>query len=90
VVSVAPIFALAIIPVLGLAGAAVDYSRANSIKVGLQAAIDATALAMAKTAPGLAQGAKPAATRWRESELRRPIPTSPALWRRLDKTPQRR
>ena len=33
--SVAPMFALAVIPVFGLVGAAVDYSRANSIKAGL-------------------------------------------------------
>ena len=48
-------FALAIIPVIGFVGAAVDYSRANSIKVGMQAALDATALAMAKLAPTLTQ-----------------------------------
>src|SRR5258708_5871849 len=52
---VAPMFALAIIPVIGLVGAAVDYSRANSVKVAVQAALDATALAMAKSAPGLTQ-----------------------------------
>ena len=38
--SVAPMFALAIVPVVGLTGAAVDYSRANSIKISLQAALD--------------------------------------------------
>jgi len=48
---VAPMFALAIIPVFGLIGAAVDYSRANSVRTGMQSAIDATALAMAKLAP---------------------------------------
>ena len=48
-------FALAIIPVIGLVGAAVDYSRANSIRAGMQAALDATALAMAKLAPTLTQ-----------------------------------
>ena len=42
--NVAPIFAIAIIPVAGLMGAAVDYSRANSIKAAMQAAADATAL----------------------------------------------
>ena len=42
--NVAPIFAIAIIPVAGLTGAAVDYSRANSIKAAMQAAADATAL----------------------------------------------
>src|SRR5262245_45684048 len=52
---VAPMFALAIIPVFGLVGAAVDYSRANAIRAGMQSAIDATALAMAKIAPTLSQ-----------------------------------
>src|SRR5436853_2906213 len=50
---VAPMFAIAVIPVLGLTGAAIDYSRANSVRTGMQAAIDATALAMAKLAPTL-------------------------------------
>ena len=50
---VAPMFALAIVPVFGLVGAAVDYSRANSVRTGMQSAIDATALAMAKLAPTL-------------------------------------
>jgi len=50
---VAPMFALAIIPVIGLVGAAVDYSRANAIKASMQAALDGTALAMAKLAPTL-------------------------------------
>ena len=52
---VAPMFAIAIIPVLGLVGAAVDYSRANSVRAGLQSALDATSLAMAKLAPTLTQ-----------------------------------
>ena len=52
---VAPMFAIAIIPVLGLTGAAIDYSRAASVRTGMQAAIDATALAMAKLAPTLTQ-----------------------------------
>jgi len=50
---VAPIFALAIIPVIGLVGAAIDYSRANTIRTGIQSALDATALAMAKSATTL-------------------------------------
>jgi len=50
---VAPMFAIAIVPVFGLMGAAIDYSRANSVRTGMQAAIDATALAMAKLAPTL-------------------------------------
>jgi Flp pilus assembly protein TadG len=52
---VAPIFALAIIPVIGLVGAAVDYSRGNSVRTALQSALDATALAMAKSAPTLTE-----------------------------------
>jgi Flp pilus assembly protein TadG len=51
--SVAPMFALAVVPIVGLTGAAIDYSRANSVKTSLQAALDATSLAMAKLAPTL-------------------------------------
>ncbi len=46
-------FALATIPIIGFVGAAVDYSHANSIKAAMQAALDATALAMSKTAGSL-------------------------------------
>jgi len=52
---VAPMFALAVVPVIGFVGASVDYSRANSVKAGMQSALDATALAMAKLAPTLTQ-----------------------------------
>src|SRR6478752_6430474 len=52
---VAPMFAIAVIPMFGLVGAAVDYSRASSVRAGMQSAIDATALAMAKLAPTLTQ-----------------------------------
>ncbi len=48
--NVAITFALAAIPILGGVGAAVDYSRANDVKVKLQAAIDATALMLSKEA----------------------------------------
>src|SRR5436190_20811678 len=51
--NVAPIFAIAIIPIVGLTGMAVDYSRGNSMKASVQAALDATALAMARSAPNL-------------------------------------
>ena len=43
-------FALALLPVIGGVGAAVDYSRANDVKVKLQAAIDSTALMLSKEA----------------------------------------
>ena len=52
---VAPMFALAVIPIFGLVGASIDYSRANSARAGLQAALDATSLAMAKLAPTLTE-----------------------------------
>jgi Flp pilus assembly protein TadG len=42
-------FALASLPLVGAVGAAVDYSRANSIKTAMQAAADSTALMLAKT-----------------------------------------
>ncbi len=45
---VAITFALATIPVVGLTGAAVDYSRANLVKTDMQAALDSTALMLAK------------------------------------------
>src|SRR5436309_7639673 len=41
-------FALATIPIVGLVGAAVDYSHANSVKAAMQAAADSTALMLAK------------------------------------------
>jgi Flp pilus assembly protein TadG len=50
---VAPMFALCIVPIVGFTGAAVDYSRANAIRTSLQAASDATSLAMSKLAPTL-------------------------------------
>ncbi len=52
---VAPMFAIAVVPIFGLVGASVDYSRANSVRTGMQSAIDATALAMAKLAPTLTE-----------------------------------
>lgn len=53
--NVAPIFAIAIIPVIGLVGAGIDYGRAASIRGAMQSALDATALAMSKLAPTLTQ-----------------------------------
>lgn len=42
---VAVVFALALVPVLAAAGAAIDYSRASSARAGLQNAVDAAVLA---------------------------------------------
>ena len=49
--NVAILFALALIPVIGAMGAAVDYSLASAQRTAMQAAIDATALALAKIMP---------------------------------------
>jgi Flp pilus assembly protein TadG len=49
--NIAVIFALASLPVVGLMGAAVDYSRANAVKTDMQSALDATALMVSKSAP---------------------------------------
>ena len=46
--NVTTIFALAIIPIIGAVGAAVDYSHANSARTAMQAAVDATALMLSK------------------------------------------
>ena len=49
--NVAVFFGLALIPMVGLAGAAVDYSMANSNRTSMQKALDSTALALAKLMP---------------------------------------
>jgi Flp pilus assembly protein TadG len=46
--NVAFTFALATVPIMGFTGSAVDYSRANSAKAAMQAAVDATALMLSK------------------------------------------
>ena len=54
--NVAITFGIALIPVTGLVGAAVDYSRANAARTQLQAALDSTALMLSKEIPsGLTQ-----------------------------------
>ena len=50
---VAPMLAIGIIPLMGAVGAAVDYSRANSVRTAMQNSIDATALQLAKNAATL-------------------------------------
>src|SRR3984893_11298153 len=46
--SIVPLLGLALIPIVGAVGAAVDYSRASSVKAGLQAALDSAVIAGAK------------------------------------------
>lgn len=46
-------FAIAILPIIGGVGAAVDYSRANSVKAAMQTALDSTALMLYRDAATL-------------------------------------
>lgn len=50
---VAPALALALIPLMASVGAAVDYSRANSVRTAMQAALDSTVLMLSKDAQTL-------------------------------------
>ncbi len=54
--NVAITFAFATIPVIGAIGAGFDYSHANSVKADLQAALNSTALMLAKNAATLSNG----------------------------------
>lgn len=51
---VAITFAIALIPMLAMVGAAIDFSRANAVKASMQTALDATALLVARNATSLA------------------------------------
>lgn len=51
--SVLPIFALSIIPIFGFMGAAIDYSRASSIRAQMQGALDAAGIMLSKEANSL-------------------------------------
>jgi Flp pilus assembly protein TadG len=46
--SLLPMFALSMVPMIGMVGAAVDYSRANGVRTTLQAALDSAVLAGAR------------------------------------------
>ncbi len=48
--AVAPLLGIAIIPLIGAVGAAVDYSQATATRVAFQNALDSTALMLSKTA----------------------------------------
>ena len=48
--NVAITFAIAVVPILTCIGFAIDYSRANSVKTAMQAALDSTALMISKEA----------------------------------------
>lgn len=51
--NIAVMFAFAIMPMLGLVGAAIDYARASNARTAMQAALDTTALMISKDAAGL-------------------------------------
>ena len=42
--NIAVLFAIAAVPILSFVGAAIDYTRANSARSSMQAALDSTAL----------------------------------------------
>jgi Flp pilus assembly protein TadG len=46
--NIAVLFAIAAVPVLSFVGAAIDYTRANSARSSMQAALDSTALMLSK------------------------------------------
>jgi Flp pilus assembly protein TadG len=46
--NIAILFGIAVIPIISFVGAAVDYTRANSARSSMQAALDSTALMLAK------------------------------------------
>jgi Flp pilus assembly protein TadG len=50
---VAPLLGICIIPMVGAVGAAIDYSRAASVRTSMQMALDSTALMLSKEAQGL-------------------------------------
>jgi Flp pilus assembly protein TadG len=46
--NIAVLFGIALLPILGFMGAAIDYTRANSARSSMQTALDSTALMLAK------------------------------------------
>ncbi|MBN9039739.1 MAG: hypothetical protein BGP05_22495 [Rhizobiales bacterium 62-47] len=48
--NIAMLFAIALVPMLAMVGAAVDYSRANAARTSIQSALDTTALMISKDA----------------------------------------
>jgi Flp pilus assembly protein TadG len=46
--NIAPMFAIVILPILGFAGAAIDYTRVSSARAEMQNALDSTALMVSK------------------------------------------
>src|SRR5580765_384600 len=86
--SVAPVFALAIVPIIGLVGAAVDYSRGNAARTAMQASLDATALMLSRDAANMAPGeVSSKATSFFSAQFNRPEVANPQVTAVLS-TPQ--
>src|SRR5689334_10474049 len=74
------LFALSLIPVMGAVGAAVDYSRANSVRTAVQNALDATALMISKTAGSQTSSQlQTTASKYFAAMLNRPEAVTPTL-----------
>jgi Flp pilus assembly protein TadG len=83
--NVAITFAIATVPIFGAVAAAVDYSHANSIKAAMQAALDSTALMLAKQAATMTDGQLQAsASNYFKAMFTRPEAKSVAVTAQLD------
>jgi Flp pilus assembly protein TadG len=67
--NVAIMFALAVVPMFGAMGAAVDYSMANAQRTAMQSAADATVLALAKAMPLSQQQLDTLGQKWFQANL---------------------
>jgi Flp pilus assembly protein TadG len=78
--NVVMMFSLAMIPLMGLTGIAVDYSRASSIKAAMQIAADSAALALSRSASSLSEAAlNSAANDYFNATFSRPEIGSPSV-----------
>ncbi|HET9396198.1 MAG TPA: TadE/TadG family type IV pilus assembly protein, partial [Nitrospiraceae bacterium] len=85
--NIAPIFGLAIIPVVGIVAMSIDYSRGNAVKADVQSALDATALALSKEADGmLEKDLKTRAEKYFRAVFNRPEATIKDISPKLTKT----
>src|ERR1700730_3823323 len=74
---VAPMFALGLVPVIGIVGAAVDYSRGNAARTAMQASLDATALMLSRDAATMTPAqVSAAATSYFTAQFNRPETTN--------------
>src|SRR3990167_5687161 len=67
--NVAIMFAIAVVPIIGAMGAAIDYSLANAQRSAMQAALDATAVALIKLMPTSQQELDTRGMEWFQANL---------------------